>query len=238
VSLTPYYQDDLVTLYHQDCAQFLAESADNSFDLVVTDPPYAERTHRQAKTNRGRGHGVRAVGFASMDEPTLRELLRHCGRVSQSWVIATLDYHHAFALDENPPEGMRCLRIGVWVKTNPMPQISGDRPGQGWESIAFFHRADRASCWRGGGRSSVWTYPVEQGKGHPTAKPLQMVSDWLNLFSQNGDRVLDPFAGSGTTLVAAKNMGRRAIGIELDERYCEVAARRLSQSVLDLGGVA
>ncbi len=234
--MKPYYQHDGITLYHGDCQEVLATMADRSVAAVITDPPYSERTHGMAKTNRGKGHGVRAVGFSSMTGDELDSVLAECGRVTDSWVVSTLDYRHAFQVDQTPPAGLRSLRIGVWVKTNPMPQISADRPGQGWEAIAFMHREDTKPMWNGGGRSGVWIYPVAQSEGHPTSKPLPMVSDWVRLFTNHGDTVLDPFAGSGTTLRAAMNEGRNAIGVELDERYCEVIARRLDQGVLDFGG--
>ena len=114
-----------------------------------------------------------------------------------------------------------------------MPQISADRPGQGWESIAYMHRADVKPSWNGGGRAGNYVLPVQQGEGHPTVKPLAMACDWVRLFTNPGDVVLDPFAGSGTTLRAAVNEGRRAIGVEIDERYCELIAKRLAQGALD-----
>jgi site-specific DNA-methyltransferase (adenine-specific) len=126
--------------------------------------------------------------------------------------------------------GLRSLRIGVWVKDNPMPQISADRPAQGWEAISFFHREDEKPRWNGGGQRSVWTYPVCQNMGHPTTKPLAMVIDWIKLFTDEGETILDPFAGSGTTGVAAKLNGRKCILIEREEKYCEVAAKRLRQT--------
>ena len=236
--MKPYYQDDHVTLYHGDCRDVLAGMADESVAAVLTDPPYTERTHSQAKTNKGRGHGVKAIDFAPLQAADLSTMLTECGRVSQGWVVATLSYQHAFAYDESPPDGLRCLRLGVWVKTNPMPQISADRPGQGWESIAYMHRADVKPSWNGGGKAGNYVLPVQQGEGHPTVKPLAMLADWVRLFTSPGDTVLDPFAGSGTTLRAAKDEGRRAIGVEYWEPYCELIARRLSQDVLDLEGVA
>ncbi len=228
-----YYSDDSVVLIHGDCLEVLADVADASVTAVLTDPPYTERTHGMAKTNKGRGHGVRAVTFDSMTEADLAAILTECGRVSAGWVVATLSYQHAFAYDENPPAGLRCLRLGVWVKTNPMPQISADRPGQGWESIAYMHRADVKPAWNGGGKAGNYVLPVQQGEGHPTVKPLSMLSDWVRLFTNPGDVVLDPFAGSGTTLVAAIAEGRRAIGVEREERYCELIAKRLAQGILD-----
>lgn len=107
-----------------------------------------------------------------------------------------------------------------------------DRPGQGWEPIVFLHRNDAKPAWHGGGKAGVWRHPVVQNEGHATVKPLPMVADWVRLFTNPGDTILDPFAGSGTTLRAAKDEGRKAIGVELDERYCEVIARRLAQDTL------
>jgi site-specific DNA-methyltransferase (adenine-specific) len=231
--MTPYYEDDLVTLYHGDSRELLPTFGAQSFDCVITDPPYTERTHGMAKTNRGKGHGVKAVDFAAFTDSDLLDALTQCGRLTRRWIIATLDYAHAFSFDAAPPQGLRSLRVGVWVKDNPMPQISADRPAQGWEAILFLHRSDTKPHWHGGGKSGVWNHPVVQKTGHPTTKPLSMVSDWVRLFTDTGDQILDPFAGSGTTLRAAKDEGRSAVGVELDERYCEIAAKRLAQDAFD-----
>lgn len=233
----PYYEDEWVTLYHADSREFLHEIADQSVDCVITDPPYSERTHKNATSNRAgeRDHPLATGGaraFASWTDADLRDLLAHLGHLTRGWVVATLDYAHAAEFDKAPPEGLRVLRLGVWVKTNPTPQISGDRPAQGWESIAYMHRADVRPKWNGGGRAGNFVTPLPPPEGHPTAKPLGMVAEWVRWFSNPGDTILDPFAGSGTTLRAAKDEGRKAIGIELDERYCEVIARRLSQDTL------
>lgn len=231
--MKPYYSDDLVTLYHGDCREVLAGMADESVAAVLTDPPYTERTHGKARkkltsssTNAVIESGV--TRFDAITDDDLREILSDLGRVTSGWVVATLDYRHAVEFD---------VRVGVWVKTNPTPQLTGDRPAQGWEAIAYLHRADRRSVWNGRGRHGNFVSPIAPSEGHPTAKPLGMVADWVRLFTNPGDAILDPFAGSGTTLRAAKDEGRRAIGVELDERYCEVIARRLSQDTL-FGGAA
>jgi len=227
-----YYADESVTLYHGDCREVLAGLEDRSVDCVITDPPYDARTHKGAKTNKGKGHGVKAVHFDSFSHERQIETFAELGRITRRWVVSTLATSTAFKFDLEPPPGLRCLRVGVWVKPNPMPQISADRPGQGWEPVVCLHRSDVKPDWNGGGRAGVWTHPVVQGEGHPTVKPLPMVADWVRLFTNPGDLILDPFAGSGTTLRAAKDEGRRAIGIELDERYCEVIAKRLGQDTL------
>src|SRR5699024_1914410 len=140
--------------------------------------------------------------------------------LTRRWIVANIDYKHAFQLDAAPPPGLRVLRVGVWVKTNPMPQISADRPAPGWEASAYMHRADAKPAWNGGGKAGNYILPLAQNEGHPTSKPFPMVSDWVRKFTNPGDTILDPFAGSGTTLRAAVNEGRKAIGIEVDEKYC------------------
>lgn len=230
----PYYQDENVTLYHGDCREVLAGMADQSVDAVITDPPYTERTHSKSRSYGGAKHGIGE--FAAITDDDLRDVLSEMGRVTQSWVIATLDYRHAFEFDAVPPRGLKCQRIGIWTKPSPMPQITGDRPGQGWEAISYMHRAEGRSKWNGGGLHGNYYLDVDRKQGHPTAKPLPMVQDWVRKFTNRGDTVLDPFAGSGTTLRAAVNEGRKAIGVELDERYCEIIAKRLDQYALDLGG--
>lgn len=106
----------------------------------------------------------------------------------------------------------------------------------GYEAFVAMH-ADGRSKWNGGGRHGVFI--VNKGCGgmpseHPTTKPLQLIKDLVWLFSEEGDTVLDCFAGSGTTLRAAKDLGRKAIGIEIEERYVEIAIKRLQQEVLPL----
>lgn len=232
--MTPYYEDDYVTLYHADCFQAIEGLEDRSIGLVLTDPPYTERTHTQAKTNKGKGHGSKAVTFSYIEDAALAEILSTAGRKTRGWVISTLDYKHAVGFESTPPTGLRMLRVGVWVKTNPMPQISADRPAQGWEAIAYLHRDDSKPSWGGGGRAGNYILPVEQHVGHPTAKPLTMFEDLIAKFTKPDESVLDPFAGSGTALRAAKNLGRKAIGFEIEEKYCEIAAQRLAQETLGI----
>lgn len=244
----PYYQDDLVTLYHGDCLEVMAGMVDLSVKAVLTDPPYSDHTHNSARTNKrtatGNGSAQRALsgGQSSFDSISLESLsasFAECGRVSQGWLVSTLDtIHSAHLMVGHEIPGMRLLRSGVWVKTNPMPSISGDRPGQGWEAIAYLHRTDVKPKWNGGGKAGNYILPTVQSAGHPTSKPLPMISDWVRLFSDHGDTIFDPYAGSGTTLRAAVDNGRKAIGVEGEEKYCELIAKRLTQQAFDLEGIA
>lgn len=228
-----YYQDEHVTLYHGDCMEIMPNLP--LADLIITDPPYTARTHKQAKSNRGKNHGHSDIDFAPFTEQDLKDFFEIAATKTKRWLISSLDYAHAATLDQTPPTGFRTMRLGVWVKTNPMPQISADRPAQGWESIVYLHRDNNKPTWKGGGSAGNYVLASVQGEGHPTSKPLSMVRDWVSKFSDERDLVLDPFAGSGTTLRAAADLNRRAIGIELEEKYCEVIARRLQQQSLPLG---
>lgn len=235
-----YYQDDHVTLYHGDCREVMAQIDDSAVSAVLTDPPYTERTHSKARSNSHKEKGIQVINegvtaFEAITDDDLREILTECGRISEGWVIATLDYRHAFEFDSNPPDGLKCQRVGVWVKTNPTPQITGDRPAQGWEAIAYLHRAKGRSKWNGGGKHGNFVTPIAKPEGHPTAKPISILETLVENFTNPTDLILDPFAGSGTTLRAAKNLGRKSIGVELDERYCELIAKRLSQEAFDFG---
>lgn len=235
-----YYQDESVTLFHGDCLEVMADMPDRSVDAVITDPPFDARTHSMARSNRADMLGQRAlsgsssVRFESIDHDGQLALFAEMGRVSRSWVVSNAATDTAFRFQvEQPPPGLRLLRVGAWVKTNPMPIISADRPAMGWEPILYLHRDDVKPTWNGGGRAGNYVMPTSQGSGHPTQKPLDMVRDFVQRFTDLGDTVLDPFAGTGTTLRAAVDEGRRAIGVEQDEKWCEHIAQRLSQTVLD-----
>lgn len=234
----PYYSDDSVTLYHGDSRSWLLEQPDRSFDCVITDPPFDERTHTMARTNKSSAPaGGRALSgsrqeFASWDHSAQVELFEQLGRLTRRWVVSSLATDTAFRFQvAGVPDGLRLLRVGAWVKTNPMPIISADRPAMGWEPIAFMHRVDVKPSWHGGGRALNYIGPTAQGTGHPTSKPLPMVAEWVRMFTNPGDVILDPFSGSGTTARAAKDAGRRAVVWEEREDYCELIASRISDHI-------
>lgn len=235
-----YYQDDNVTLHHGDAFDFIAALPDQSIDCVITDPPFDARTHGMARSNNRNIVGNRAlsgtstVRFESFDHETQRALFADLGRVTRRWVVSNLATDTAFRFQLEPPEGLRVLRIGAWIKTNPMPMISADRPAMGWEPIGYMHREDTKPAWNGGGRALNFNLPTSQGSGHPTQKPLPMVQAFVRNFSNQGDTILDPFMGTGTTVRAALDEGRKVVGVEQDERWLEFAAKRIEQGALDL----
>jgi site-specific DNA-methyltransferase (adenine-specific) len=223
----PYYSDSAVTLYHGDCREILPHL--QPVDCVITDPPFSDETHTRARSNRGQGKDpISAIDFSAIDFSAIDAILRQLGPLCSRWCVAFMDWRHIARLECEVPEPWEFVRFGVWVKTNPMPQLTADRPANGWDGIAYLHNRATKKRWNGGGEHGNWIGPVVTNGLHPTGKPVAALDLLVRRHSDVGDVVLDPFSGSGSTLVAAKAAGRKAIGIELREDYCEVAAKRLS----------
>jgi len=218
------------TLYCADCMDILPTLG--KVDAVITDPPYSETTHKNAKSNRAKGYGNKAIDFSSITDGELSIVIADLGLICDRWLVSTMEWRHIAKFDQAPPDGWELVRFGVWVKTNPMPQISCDRPSQGWEGIAYLHKKGEKKQWNGGGRHGNYVGALVTDGGHPTGKPVLMFSQFVERFSNSDETILDPFMGSGTTGVAAVQMGRKFIGIEKDPRYFEIACKRI-QAVYD-----
>ena len=205
--MKPYYDHGGITIYHGDCREVLPTLA--PVDLVLTDPPY---------------------GLDGEDFPAVESALRDA-RYDSAAVI--LDWR-------NPIRGPRKVGEVVWE----YGWVSGFR-SLAKSGVCHTHNTihllgnasrmrftDGSLLLRGPGLSSPRHTSFAKKSGHPHEKPIGLMV-WL-LDRMVGDTVLDPFCGSGTTLVAAQKSGRHAIGIELEEKYCEIAAERLRQEVLGL----
>lgn len=208
--MKPYYQDEWVTLYHGDCRDV---SAWRSADVLVTDPPYGMRYESGWSGRSIEGDGDTSVRDAALalwgDKPAL--------------VFGRWDCPH-------PPAAKMCL---TWNK--------GDWPGMGDLSLPWGPSTEEVyvigSGFVGKRTGSVIHHDRLTGNTlHPNEKPVGLMIRLLRTCPPGV--VADPFAGSGATLVAAKQLGIRAIGIELDEAHCRTIVQRLSQDVLDLGGAA
>jgi site-specific DNA-methyltransferase (adenine-specific) len=214
----PYYSDSRVSIYHGDCREVLPYIG--QVDVTITDPPYGEIIHKGAL-----GDGGRSV-LVNFPPITADDFLMSCGVLVQKslrWVMMTCDWRHAAIAEDR---GLPVVRLGVWIKPNGAPQFTGDRPGTGWEAVLLLHREGK-KYWNGGGHHAVWTTPKLSRVLHPTEKPISLLKTWVKQFSDEGETILDPYMGVGTTLRAAKDLGRKAIGIEINEKYCEIAAKRL-----------
>lgn len=234
--MKPYYDKDGITLY---CADNRAVDWPEA-DFVLTDPPYSEATHDGARTNPGNEEGSSVwksggnepaplgIDFAPLALGDLDDLFARLGYIARRWVVSFLAYEHVVHLEAHEPPGLRFVRFGVWVKPNGAPQFTGDRPGTGWEGLAILHRTGGRLSWNGGGKHGVYTHSVAHTShrisNHPNAKPIPLLIELIKDFSSPGDLVFDPYAGSGAVLAAAKLTGRRAVGIEREERHCEALA--------------
>jgi site-specific DNA-methyltransferase (adenine-specific) len=213
----PYYEQDGIAIYHGDCREVLPTLAEDSVDLILTDPPYG-------------------IGKAAWDEdvwPMLTGAANACAGVLKPsgvcfWfasirflpqaIEATSAIPYRWQFIWYAPNNMQHGDLG-FVKYTPALVLA---PGKAWRNMQDFR--------------SVPIPPKKlKASDHPTAKPSILLDYIVAHASKDEGVVLDPFMGSGTTLRAAKDLGRRAIGIEIEERYCEIAARRLQQSVLPLG---
>jgi len=249
--MTPYYEHGGVTLYHGDCREVLPALDIAGIGAVVTDPPYAVSQPGVVHVGQP-GKGARRFDFFPCDgdwhaiTATWLEALTVCTAAQSLTSVYAWVGHRQFgptvALLETAGFDTRFL---VWAKACPAPPP----PGAGWPSGAelcvYGWRTGR--CWNHDGsnpppnnviRADSFRHGRPGKVDHPTQKPVAVIAPLLLASTRVSDTILDPFAGSGTTLVAAKNLGRRAIGIEIEERYCEIAAKRLAQEVLPLGGVA
>jgi site-specific DNA-methyltransferase (adenine-specific) len=226
-----------VVVHEGDSMTIMGGMADSSVDCVITDPPYSGKTHDGARTRilTGRsahlglaeGGGTRSlIDFLPFGTDDFLDLIRELLRVCRRWIVMTCDWRHLAAAEE---AGLPVVQRGVWIKSDSAPQFTGDRPAAGWEAIGIFHGPGKKR-WNGGGRRAVWDCSRDRSGLHPSIKPLSLVKDWVHLFSDPGDLVLDPFAGSGTTGVACMKTGRRCILIERDSRYIPVIHRRLSEA--------
>ena len=230
--MKPYYEDESVTIYNADCREVLPTL--DKVDLVLTDPPFSEYTHSNAKSNRGVGHDKKAIDFAAIDFAAIESIFTDLGGICDGWLVSFLDHSHIAKMEENAPVPWEFMRFGVWVKTNPMPQISADRPANGWDGILYMRHSETKPGWNGGGRHGNFIDSTVTDGVHPTGKPLRILKTMVGWFTGSGDTILDPFMGSGTTLRAAKDLNRKAIGIEIEERYCEIAAKRMAQLAMAL----
>jgi site-specific DNA-methyltransferase (adenine-specific) len=220
----PYYADDAVTLYLGDCHE-VTEWLDA--DMLVTDPPYGigwtlpltPSGHQQAHA------GIKNDTDTSARDDALALWGDRPALVFGSLRAAYPSHWKRMLVFEKPTVGSGLFGVRVpWLSNWEPIFLLGKWPDQTPSRGAVVKTRQPAAS----GYSGYTTRA-----GHPHAKPLDVMESLITACPPGV--IADPFAGSGSTLVAAKQLGRKAIGVELDERYCEVTARRLSQGVLDFG---
>ena len=236
-------------LVEGDCVEVLAELPPKSVDHVITDPPYSEHVHSKAWAGKrktplrdGNGRVTRCafarqteIGFEHLDGGVRRGAAEHCERVAKRWslIFSDIETSHLWFADLTTV-GLEFVRTALWVKLNSTPQFTGDRPGIGAEAICIVHPKGRKR-WSGGGQAGVFTHPVERTQYslsdlriNTTQKPLSLMLELVELFTDPGDIILDAFAGGATTGVAALRLGRRFIGVEKRPAMAAAARERLT----------
>ncbi len=221
--MSTYYEDDMVRLYHGDC---LTETAWLEADVLVTDPPYGTA----AGDKRGNDGYGRRVGNQRGVERIGQHIANDATTATRDEALSLWGDRPAlvFGSPRLPDPPIDVADRLVWDKKRP--GINGGPWRYRHESIyvtAGFVRTSDAAV------SILSAFPEQADHIH--GKPLALMSALVEAAPPG--LIADPFSGSGSTLVAAKRLGRKAIGVELDERYCEVIAKRLAQGVLDLEGM-
>ncbi len=217
--MKPYYEESGITIYHGDCRQVLPQLG--RFDLLLTDPPYGIGEARNKRGGAQHGAAVapsRDYGVAMWDDAVPAAWVFGLMRsVSTSQIIFGGNY---FPL---PPS--KCWL--VWDKENSNNGYADCELA--WTNL---NKAVRRINWRWMGMLQE-NMDRKEERVHPTQKPLGVMKWAISQAPDDVKTILDPYCGSGTTLVAAKDLGLTATGIELEEKYCEIAANRLRQSVLN-----
>ena len=246
-SCQPCECKDHCTIYHGDCREILPDLPHPTADLILTDPMYGVSMPGVVHQHMD-GNGSRNLDFFPEDTPSNAMSLAldvcdprwRCYDPDASFYVWCGHKQFGQLVSQFETAGL-VTRFLVWSKKCPPPAP----PGSGWPSgaeLCVFAYPKKGRTWTHRGKSTPLSNVIvgdsfrhgQPGKvDHPTQKPLRVFMPLIVASSNEGDLVLDPFMGSGTTLRAAKDLGRRAIGIEIEEKYCEIAAGRLKQGVFE-----
>ena len=223
--MKPYYREENITIYNGDCLEVMKKLPDKSIDLLLTDIPYGEVSR---KSNGLRNLDKKDADIFNID---MQIMLNEFNRITKGSIYIFCGYEQLSEIWAYFKKYNATIRLLIWEKTNPSPMngqhiyLSGIEPCV-W--IRFPNATFNAHC-----KNTVFRYPSGKGKQHPTQKNINLFKEFIEISSNKGDLVLDPFLGSGTTAVACKRLGRKCIGIELSQEYCDLAVVRLGQEVLN-----
>ena len=202
-------------------------------DFVWADVPFGQHVDdgNDAETTRDN-----TFDFEPMTPELMENLALAIGSRCRRWAaIKTSEEETHLWRAAMETHGMNYIRTGQWVKLNPKPQVSGDRPAQGCEPLLLFHSRVGEMRWNGGGKPAVWYAPVVRGEAklHPTHTPPQLLKQLVEDFTDVDELVADPTAGSFEMGVVSVGLGRRFAGWELQKSYCDLAHERIKMPLLD-----
>ncbi len=233
MSPAPYYSDEWVTLYHGDALDVMDDLDESSVDTLVTDPPYfLPAAH----------YSVRSGSFRSLSDLSMLEHFFRSTFTKAARVLRPTGTGYVFCDGQSYPafyavgySVFHRLRPLVWDKQT---SINGYDWRHQHELIMYVTMPEAPRTPTGDGDVLRERAVAIKDREHLAQKPVNLLVRLIDKTSPSDGVVLDPFAGSGSTLVAAASAGRKAIGIEREERYCEIIANRLAQGVLDFGASA
>lgn len=235
----PYVRKRVIgdcTLYLGDCLQVMPTLGE--FDHTVKDPPYEKFMHdaKGSASRRLRTDGrveIKSLDFDSIDG-IRSDVVEICAAHTRGWFIAFCTPEGvAKWADEINASSMKYKRACVWIKPDSTPQLNGQGPAQGAENFVCAWAGSGYAKWNAGGKRGVYrhlTNPSDRHGAHPTEKPWRLFVELLTDFTNNGQHILDPFMGSGTTGVACVKLGRKFTGIELDPDYFDIACERIHEA--------
>lgn len=237
----PFYQDDFVTIYNGDCISTLQSLDDETFDAIITDPPFSSG----ARTDAGKA---------------MRGGMQRGAKWNDAWFSHDNMATHGFVylMRLLGVEAFRTLKNGgtghFFIDWRMYPNLYGALESSGWQvknlvvwdkqhfgmgtnyrnqhELIIYAEKSGQFDFRRKNLGNVLQVKRTQEGNHPTEKPCELIRILIDAVTEPNGIILDPFAGSGTTLVAAKNLGRKAIGIEISKDYCQIAVERLKQQTL------
>lgn len=259
--MKPYYEDDSVTIYHGEASAVLASMPEASVDVVITDPPYS--SGGQFRGDRAKDPTSKYRGWSQNADGSSRKPTAEYGtfggdnrdqRAFMLWVTmwsfealrVTVPGGHGFLFTDwrQLPAATDAAQLGGWTWRSLVVWDKGvGRPSRG----KFRNHLEYVVWMTNGSPDSTDEYPSTliavptvpaSERQHVTQKPVDLLVELLRVVQGERLRVLDPFMGSGSSLVAARKLGHRVVGVDSDERYCAIAAERLGQGVLDFGAAS
>lgn len=221
----------MIDLRCGDCLEIMKDIPDNSIDLIVTDPPYLIKYKTNRRKNKSHDFCSEILNDDNYEliEKFFKESFRVLKKNSAMYCFCsskTIDYF----MKQVFSNGFTIKNQIIWVKNNWSAGDLKAQFGQQYEIILLLNKGRKK--FNGKRLSDVWVFPKVSGKNqfHQNQKPLELIEQCIEKHSKINDLVLDPFMGSGTTGVACKELHRNFIGIELEEKYFEIAKKRIEET--------
>jgi site-specific DNA-methyltransferase (adenine-specific) len=212
----------MISLINADCLEAMRDIPDGSVDMVLTDIPYGEVSQKSS--------GLRMLdrGDANTCNFDIKEMVADIIRITNGSFYIFCGTEQISIITSAFKSYKLTTRVCVWEKSNPSP-MNGSRLWLSGMEFCVFARKPKA-VFNEHCQKALWRFPVGRSKVHPTEKPVKLMNRLVLASSNEGDTILDPFMGSGTTGVAAKTLGRSFIGIELDPDYFALASKRIADT--------